>query len=49
MHWTVTLILLLLWVVGLIGNHVLGTWMVPFLLVAIILLIINLLSHDRVL
>ena len=48
MHWTITLMLLLLWAMGLIGFSAHGPWMYLFLLVAIILFVINLLSRDRV-
>ncbi len=47
MHWTNTLILLILWTIGLIGDKALGSWMFFFLLVAAILLIIDLLSDRR--
>jgi hypothetical protein len=47
MHWTITLIFILLWLVGLIGTHVLGAWMYFFLLIGVILVVINLLSRDR--
>ena len=48
MLWTITIILLLLWLVGFIGFHVLGAWIHLLLLLAVIVLIFNLLSGRRV-
>ncbi len=47
MLWTITVILVLLWLVGFIGFHVLGAWIHLLLLVAVVLLILNLLSGRR--
>jgi hypothetical protein len=47
MLWTITIILLILWLVGFIGFHVLGAWIHLLLLVAVVLIILNLLSGRR--
>jgi hypothetical protein len=47
MLWTITIILLILWLVGFIGFHVLGAWVHLLLLIAVILIIVNLLSGRR--
>ena len=47
MLWTITVILLILWLVGFIGFHVLGAWVHLLLLIAVILIIVNLLSGRR--
>jgi len=47
MLWTITIILLILWLVGFIGFHVLGAWVHLLLLVAVVLIILNLLSGRR--
>jgi hypothetical protein len=47
MLWTITVILLILWLVGFIGFHVLGAWIHLLLLVAVVLIILNLLSGRR--
>jgi len=47
MHWTITLMLLLLWAIGLIGFKAHGPWMYLFLLIGVIVLVINLLSDRR--
>jgi len=49
MLWTITVILFLLWLVGLIGFHALGAWIHILLVLAIISLIFNLLAGRRAL
>ncbi len=49
MLWTITIILLVLWLVGFIGFHALGAWIHILLVLAIIVLIFNLLSGRRAL
>jgi hypothetical protein len=48
MLWTITIILFLLWVVGLVSSYTLGGWIHILLVLAIIMLIFNLLSGRRV-
>jgi hypothetical protein len=48
MLWTITIILFLLWVVGLVSSYTLGGWIHILLVLAIIVLIFNLLSGRRV-
>jgi hypothetical protein len=47
MLWTITIILLVLWLVGFIGFHAIGAWIHILLVLAIIVLIFNLLSGRR--
>ncbi|MDE1162802.1 MAG: lmo0937 family membrane protein [Acidobacteriaceae bacterium] len=47
MLWTITIILLVLWLLGFVGFHVLGSWIHLLLILAIIVLIFNLLSGRR--
>lgn len=49
MLWTITLILFILWVVGLVSSYTLGGWIHILLVLAIIVLIFNLLSGRRAL
>jgi len=49
MLWTITIILFLLWVVGLVSSYTLGGWIHILLVLAIIVLIFNLLSGRRAL
>ena len=49
MLWTITIILLVLWLVGFIGFHAVGAWIHILLVLAIIVLIFNLLSGRRAL
>jgi hypothetical protein len=49
MLWTITVILVLLWLVGFIGFPALGMWVHILLLLALISLIFNLLSGRRAL
>jgi hypothetical protein len=47
MLWTITIILFLLWVVGLVSSYTLGGWIHILLVLAIIVLVFNLLSGRR--
>jgi len=47
MLWTITIILFLLWIVGLVSSYTLGGWIHILLVLAIIVLIFNLLSGRR--
>ena len=49
MLWTITIILVLLWLVGLVGFPTLGLWVHILLLLALISLIFNLLNGRRAL
>jgi hypothetical protein len=49
MLWTITIILFLLWVVGLVSSYTLGGWIHILLVFAIIVLIFNLMSGRRAL
>jgi hypothetical protein len=48
MLWTITIILFLLWIVGLVSSYTLGGWIHILLVLAIIVLIFNLMSGRRV-
>jgi hypothetical protein len=49
MLWTITVILLVLWLVGLVSSYTLGGWIHILLVLAIISIIFNLLSGRRAL
>jgi len=49
MLWTITIILFVLWIVGLVSSYTLGGWIHILLILAIIVLIFNLLSGRRAL
>ena len=49
MLWTITIILFILWVVGLVSSYTLGGWIHILLVLAIIVLIFNLMSGKRAL
>lgn len=49
MLWTITVILLVLWLVGLVSGATLGGWIHILIVLAIISLIFNLLSGRRAL
>jgi hypothetical protein len=49
MLWTITIILFLLWIVGLVSSYTLGGWIHILLVLAIIVLIFNLMSGRRAL
>jgi len=48
MLWTITIILFILWIVGLVSSYTFGGWIHILLVLAIIVLIFNLLSGRRV-
>jgi hypothetical protein len=47
MLWTITIILVILWILGLVTSYTLGGWIHLLLVLAIIVLIFNLLSGRR--
>jgi len=47
MLWTITIILVILWILGLVSSYTLGGWIHLLLVLAIIILIFNLLSGRR--
>jgi len=49
MLWTITIILFVLWLVGLVSSYTLGGWIHILLVLAVILLIFNLMSGRRAL
>jgi hypothetical protein len=49
MLWTITIILVILWLLGLVSGYTLGGWIHILLVLAIIVLIFNLLSGRRAL
>ena len=49
MLWTITVILVILWLLGLVSCYTLGGWVHLLLVLAIIVLIFNLLSGRRAL
>ena len=49
MLWTITIILVILWVLGLVSGYTLGGWVHLLLVLAVIVLIFNLLSGRRAL
>jgi hypothetical protein len=49
MLWTITIVLFILWVLGLVSSYTLGGWIHILLVLAVIVLIFNLLSGRRAL
>ena len=49
MLWTITIVLFILWLVGLVSSYTLGGWIHILLVLAIVVLIFNLLSGRRAL
>jgi hypothetical protein len=49
MLWTITVILLVLWLLGVVGVYTVGAWIHILLVLAIISIIFNLLSGRRAL
>jgi hypothetical protein len=49
MLWTITIVLVVLWIVGLVGFPALGMWVHILLILALASLIINLISGRRAL
>jgi len=47
MLWTITIILFVLWLVGMVSSYTLGGWIHLLLVLAVIVLIFNLLSGRR--
>jgi hypothetical protein len=47
MLWTITIVLVILWLLGFVGFHLLGAWIHLLLVLAVIILIFNLLSGRR--
>jgi len=47
MLWTITIVLFILWLVGLVSSYTLGGWIHILLVLAVIVLIFNLLSGRR--
>lgn len=48
MLWTITVILLILWLLGVISGYTLGNWIYTLLVVALVLAIVQLISGRRV-
>jgi hypothetical protein len=49
MLWTITIILVILWLLGMVSSYTLGGWIHLLLVLAVIVLIFNLLSGRRAL
>ncbi|MGA7156764.1 MAG: lmo0937 family membrane protein [Acidobacteriaceae bacterium] len=49
MLWTITIVLVILWILGLVSGYTLGGWIHILIVLAIIVLIFNLLSGRRAL
>ena len=49
MLWTITILLFVLWILGLVSSYTLGGWIHILLVLAIIVLIFNLMSGRRAL
>ncbi len=49
MLWTITIILFILWVLGVVSGYTLGYWIHILLVLALIVLVFNLLSGRRAL
>jgi len=47
MLWTITIVLVILWAIGLVTGYTLGNWIHILLVIAVIVLIFNLLSGRR--
>jgi Family of unknown function (DUF5670) len=47
MLWTITVILFVLWLLGVVSGHTLGNWIYLLLVLAIVVAIFNLLSGRR--
>jgi uncharacterized membrane protein len=47
MLWTITIILFVLWLIGMVSSYTLGGWLHILLVLAVIVLIFNLLSGRR--
>lgn len=49
MLWTITVILLVLWLLGVVSGYTLGNWIYALLVIAVVIAIFNLLSGRRAL
>jgi hypothetical protein len=49
MLWTITIVLIILWLLGVVGVYTLGAWIHILLVIAVILILFNLLSGRRAL
>ena len=49
MLWTITVILFILWLLGLVSGHTLGGWIHILIVLAVIVLVFNLIAGRRVL
>jgi hypothetical protein len=49
MLWTITVILLVLWLFGVVSGYTLGNWIYVLLVLAVVMAIFNLLSGRRAL
>lgn len=47
MLWTITIVLVVLWLLGVVSGYTLGSWIHLLLVIAVIVLIFNLLSGRR--
>lgn len=47
MLWTITIVLFVLWLLGVVSGYTLGSWIHILLVLAVIVLIFNLLSGRR--
>jgi hypothetical protein len=47
MLWTITIVLVILWAIGLVSSYTMGGWIHLLLVLAVIVLIFNLLSGRR--
>jgi uncharacterized membrane protein len=47
MLWTITIVLLVLWLLGVVSSYTMGGWIHVLLVLAVIVLIFNLLSGRR--
>ena len=47
MLWTITVVLFILWLVGMVSSYTMGGWIHILLVLAIIMIIFNLLSGRR--
>jgi hypothetical protein len=47
MLWTITIILFVLWLLGMVSGYTLGNWIYALLVLAVVIAIFNLLSGRR--
>jgi len=47
MLWTITIVLFILWLLGVVSGYTMGSWIHILLVLAVIILIFNLLSGRR--